>query len=120
MSHGTDLSHQNPWDTHGNALSHYSLLFHRTSHGTILSQVIKEYAPVVSNHQSKSLMITKSLAGSDNGPMSNTFHTISGGTILSQVIEEYAPVTPPHPSKSLSFTKSLASYYYSSLASKIL
>jgi len=24
VSHGTDLSHQNPWDTHGSILSHYS------------------------------------------------------------------------------------------------
>ena len=29
--------------------------------GTILSEVIEEYAPVVSHHQSKSLPVTKSL-----------------------------------------------------------
>ena len=55
----------------GNALSHYSWL--KLPWYTIpsylswvhLSQVIKEYAPVISHHQSKSLMITKSQEDSD-------------------------------------------------------
>ena len=35
---------------------------HTISGGTILSQVIEEYAPVIQPHPSKSLSITKSLA----------------------------------------------------------
>ena len=35
---------------------------HTISGGTILSQVIEEYAPVIPPHPSKSLSITKSLA----------------------------------------------------------
>ena len=46
-------------------LSCLDILFHPISHGTILSQVIQEYAPVIAHHQSKSLPITKSLADSD-------------------------------------------------------
>ena len=50
VSHGTaDLSHQNPWDTHRNVLSRYTVdlscldtLCLSISNGTILSQVIKE------------------------------------------------------------------------------
>ena len=33
--------------------------------GPFLGQVIEEYGPVISHHQSKSLMVTKSLADSD-------------------------------------------------------
>ena len=38
------------------------IVYHTPFHGTILSQ---EYAPVISHHQSKSLLITKPLADSD-------------------------------------------------------
>ena len=37
------------------------IVLHTLFHGIILSQVIEEYAPVISHHQSKSLLITKSL-----------------------------------------------------------
>jgi len=73
VSHGTDLSHQNPWDTHGSILSPYSWLkllwwmctMHSITDGTILSQVTKECAPIVSHHQSKSLLITQSRSEND-------------------------------------------------------
>jgi len=35
------------------------------THGTILSQVMKEYAPIVSHHQSKSLSTTQSRSEND-------------------------------------------------------
>jgi len=56
--------------------------------GTTLSQVIKEYAPVVSHHQSKSLPITKRMT------YKVTYNTvIYCGTTLSQ---EYAPTISHH------------------------
>ena len=112
MSHGTDLSHQNPWNTHGNVLSHYSLgdlsclvcrdiLLYPTSLGTILSQVTKEYASVTSDHQSTSLLITNS---GKIIPMNNIPHTIS----WDQIKSKYAPVISHYQSKSLPIIMSLA------------
>ena len=115
VSHGTHLSHQNPWDTHGNVLSQsvdlscLDILFHPISHGTILSQFIKEYAPVISHHQSTSLLITKPLAQwLKMVPWVIVLHALFHGTILSQVIQEYAPVISHYQSNSLLITKSLA------------
>ena len=112
VSHGTDLSHQNPWDTHGNVLSHLScldILFHPFFHGTILSQVIKEYAPVTTHHQSKSLLITKPLGRQwlKMVPWVIVFHAPFHGTILSQFIQKYAPVIAHHQSTPLLITKPL-------------
>jgi len=39
---------------------------HSITHGTILSQDMKEYAPISSHHQSKSLPITQSRSANDN------------------------------------------------------
>jgi len=71
---------------------------HSITHGIILSQLMQEYAPIVSHHQRKSLSITQSHSEND---------LILCGTTLSQVIKEYVPVVSHHQSKSLPVTKSL-------------
>ena len=95
VSHGTDLSHQNPWDTHGNVLSQYSWLklpwytipsyFSWDHFKSIHSRVCpchctsSEYVPT--DYQASGRQWLKML------PWVIVFHALFHGTILSQVIK---------------------------------